>query len=101
MRGKGGVLRDVEAGTRSLIRYLALQLELKLDPGPATRWGSEKRPGGWDGGGLNYDGGGDGDGNANDMARYQNRVACKEDNTLLPGDEVIAAQLFPALSALK
>ena len=79
MRGERGVLRDVEAGTRSLILYLASQLELELDPGSATRGGSAERPGGWDGVGINYDGGGDGDGdgdgNAYVMAKHQKQVS--------------------------
>ena len=75
MRGKGGVLRDVETGVRYLIRYLAPQLELESDPGPATRGGLAERPGGWDGGGLNDDEGSDGDGDADAMARHQKRVA--------------------------
>ena len=33
MRGEGGVLRDVEEGTRYLIQYLGLQLELESEPG--------------------------------------------------------------------
>ena len=39
MMGKGDVLKYVEAGTRSLIQYLAPQLEIESDPGTATRGG--------------------------------------------------------------
>ena len=63
MSGKGDMLRDVEVGNRYLIQYMAPQLELESDPGPVTSGGSVDRPRGLDGGGLNYDGGGDGDGN--------------------------------------
>ena len=63
MSGKGDMLRDVEVGTRYLIQYMALQLELESEPGPVTSGGLVDRPRGLDGGGLNYDGGGDGDGN--------------------------------------
>ena len=41
MGGKGGMLRDVEAGNRSLIRYLVPQLELESDTGPAPRGGRQ------------------------------------------------------------
>ena len=97
MRGKGGVLRDLNAGTRPPIGYLAPQLELKSDLGPATRGGSVERPGGWDGGGLNDDGGGNGNSDADAMSRQQNPVADKKDNILRPGDGSSAAQLFTAL----
>ena len=90
MRGEGGVLREVEEGTISMIRYLAPQLELELYPGLVTRGGSKERLGGWDGGRINDDGGGDG--NINAMARHQNRVAYKEDNKLRPGDGGGASQ---------
>ena len=36
MRDKGCVLRYMEAGNISLIRYMALQLELELEPESAT-----------------------------------------------------------------
>ena len=35
MRREGDVMRDMEAGTISLIQYLATQLVLELDPGLA------------------------------------------------------------------
>ena len=102
MRGEGDGLMDVEEGTRSLIRYLAPQLELESEPGPVTRGGSAERPGGWDRGGLNDYGGGDGNdnGDVNAMARQQKRVTYKEENILRPGDGGSAAQLFPALSGI-
>ena len=45
-------------------------MELESYPGPATKGGSAEQPGGWDRGGLNDDGGGDGDVDANTMARH-------------------------------
>ena len=80
------MLRDLEAGTRPLIRYLAPHLEIELQLEPATRGGSVERPGGQDRGGLNDDGGGDVDGDADNMARHQKWVAYKKDNKLRPGD---------------
>ena len=52
----------------------------------------------WDGGGINDDGGGDGKVDA--MARHQNRVAYKEENTLYPGDGGSTTPLFPALDGI-
>ena len=92
------VLRDVDVGTRSLIRYLAPQLELESYLGPAMMGMLAERPGGWDGGSQNDDGGGNGDCNANAMDKYQNWVAYEEDNTLRPCDEESAAQLLIAIA---
>ena len=97
MRGERDVLRHVEAETISLIRYLVVQLELESDPGMSTMGGSAGRLGGWDGDGLNDDGGGDADA----MARHQKRVTYKEENTLRPGDGGSAAHLFPALAGIE
>ena len=105
MRAKEGMLRDVEAGTSSLIQYLAPQLELELDPGLATRGWSAERTRGWDGGGLNDDKGGhgfdvtlmivltlQGDDNYDSDCAVENRsaekggvVAAGPDPTALPG----------------
>ena len=100
MRGEGKVLRDVEAETKSLIRYLAPQLEFESEPGPAMRVGSAERPGLWEGGGLNYDGGGDGYGATNAISGDQKRVVYKGYNTLHPGYGGSAAQLFPDLAGI-
>ena len=77
IRGIGDVLRNVEAGTRSLIRYLAPQLELESDLVMENSGGLAERPKGWNRGRLNDDGGGDGDcdDNANAIIRRQKRVA--------------------------
>ena len=94
MRGERDVPRDVEAGTIYLIQCLVPQLELESDLRMATRGGLAERPGEWDGGRLNDDGGGDGNGADDAMARHQKRVAYEEVNSLRPGDGGSAAQLF-------
>ena len=59
-----------------------------------------ERLGGWDGGRLHDDRGGNGDGDANAISRHQKRFEYTEENTLHPGDGGSDAQLFPALSGI-
>ena len=79
LRGEGVVLGYLDTGTRSLISYLAPQLELESDLGPEMRGGGGAEwTEGWDRGRLNNDGGVDGDVDADAMSRHQKQVAYKD-----------------------